>query len=217
MIVVDSSSVISLAVNCLCPVLERLGTNFIITPKIYEEIVSRPSENKRFALESMRIRRLVESGTLLVQEPAGTLHEDILDAANRVYSIRGKELKIIHHGEAEAISLAAEIKARAFLVDERTMRLLIEAPYELRKLLAYRNQAEVKLNEVWLRKLKLLLPDIPLIRSAEIVAIAYERGLLTMMHGVEDKTVLEAALSALKFSGCAITWDEVAEYQKAVI
>ena len=217
MIVVDSSSIISLAVNCMCSVLAQIGTGFTITPKVYEEIITRPLGNRRFSLESMRIRRLVSSGALIVQAPKTGLCDDVLSAANRVYSIRGRELKIIHPAESEAIGLAGEIGAKALLIDERTTRLLVEDPAELRDLLSYRNRAEVRMNEAWLRKLKDVMPKMPIIRSAEIVAIAYERGYLTRMHDVEDKSVLDAALAALKYSGCAITWEEIEEYQKAVI
>jgi hypothetical protein len=197
--------------------MESLNVDFVITPEVYKEIISRPSENRRFALESMRIKRLLSAGSISVKESRGDLTQKILSAANRVYSIRGKELRIIHPGEAEAVALAKEIGAKAFLIDERTMRLLIEDPHELAGLLSYRNRADVKVNDVWLRKFKEVVPDIPIIRSAEIVAIAYERGLLTRMHDVEDKSVLDAALSALKFSGCAITWEEIEDFQKAVI
>jgi hypothetical protein len=217
MIVVDSSSIISLAVNCLCSVIPSLDAGFMITPKVYAEIVSRPAENKRFALESMRIKMLVSSGAIIVQEPKGKIHDELLNAANRIYSIRGKELRIIHPAEAEVVGLAAEIGAKAILIDERTTRLLMEDPYGLRELLSYRNRADVRVNEAWLRKFKEIAPKIPLLRSAELVAVAYEKGLLTRMHDVEDKSVLEAALAALKFSGCAITWEEIEEYKKAVI
>lgn len=217
MIVVDSSSIISLAVNCMCSVLEQFDAGFAVTPKVYDEIVSRPSQNKRFALESMRIRRLLSSGVIVVQSPKTGLSDDILSASNRIYSIRGRDLKIIHPAESEAIGLAGEIGAKALMIDERTTRLLVEDPFELQELLSYRNKTEVKVNESWLRRLKEIMPPMPILRSAEIVAIAYEKGFLTRMHDVEDKTVLEAALSALKFSGCAITWEEIEEYQKAVI
>jgi len=217
MIVVDSSSIISLATNCMCSILDRLGAEFAITPKVYEEIISRPSENRRFALESMRIRRLVSSGTVVVKKPKGDLHERILDAANSTYLVRGRVLRIIHHAEAESIALATEIGANAIMIDERTTRLLMEDPMELKELLSYRNREDVQVNGMRLRQLTDIMPKIPLIRSTELVAVAYEKGLLTDMYRVEDKSVLEAALSALKFSGCAISWEEIGEYSKAVI
>ncbi|MBD3388792.1 MAG: hypothetical protein GF416_06965 [Candidatus Altiarchaeales archaeon] len=217
MIVVDSSSIISMAVNCLCPVIGKLGVEFTITPKVYEEIISKPSGSKRFALESMRINQLIKSGSLVVRKCESDLGDRILSAANKIYSIKGKNLKIIHAAESEAIGLAGEMNAKALLIDERTTRLLMEDPYELRKLLSHRNKKEVNMDDQALREIKELMPDIPVIRSAEVTAVAYEKGILTRMHGVADKDVLGAALSALKFSGCAITWDEVKEYEKAVI
>jgi predicted nucleic acid-binding protein len=217
MIVVDSSSIISLAVNCLCPVMDGMNVSFATTPKVYEEVISKPSTNKRFALEAMRIRRLFDSNSLQVLEPKGDLGQRILHAANKIYRIRGKEMTIIHPAESEAMALAAEIGAKAFLIDERTTRLLLEDPHALKDLLSYRNRGDVRIDEVSLKKLQDILPDIPVIRSAEIVAIGYEKGLLTGMHGVEDKSVLEAALDALKFAGCAISWEEIDDYLKAVI
>ncbi|MFH1056121.1 MAG: hypothetical protein V1744_08520 [Candidatus Altiarchaeota archaeon] len=217
MIVADSSSIISLAVNCMCQVMEMLDVKFAITPRVYGEVVSRPSGNRRFALESMRIQRLVSSGVLVVEEPKTDLGLRVLKAANRVYSIKGSDLTIIHPAEAEAMALASEIGAEAFLIDERTTRLLMEDPHGLRELLSYRNHADVRVNGEWLSRLNGILPKIPIIRSTEIAAVAYEKGFLAQLHSVEDKTVLDAALSALKFSGCAISWEEIEEYKREVI
>jgi len=57
-IVADSSSIISLAVNCMSSVLAELSAKIVVTGGIYDEIVSRPITSKRYALESLRIRRL---------------------------------------------------------------------------------------------------------------------------------------------------------------
>ncbi len=217
MIVADSSSIISLAVNCLSPLLGNLGVQFAITPRVYDEIITKPSTSKRFALESMRINRLLSRGDIVVEKPSTTLGEQILDASNRIYRIKGRDLKIIHAAEAEALGVAGEDDAKALLIDERTTRLLIENPRELRNLLSHRNKSKVELNESNLKKLQGILPDVPVIRSSDVTAVAYEKGVLTRMHAVKDKTVLSAALSALKYSGCAITWDEIQEYEKAVI
>ena len=217
MIVADSSSIISLAVNCLSPVLRKLDADFVVTPRVYEEIIVRPAGSTRFALEAMRIKTLVDSGAIkLVQVRQNTGHE-LLKVANRVYKIRGRELKIIHPAEAEAMAYACGCRADALLIDERITRLLIEDPVSLRDLLSHRNKADVKMNEGKLKRFQAIVSDMPIIRSSEVVAVAYEKGILTRMHGVEDKKVLDAALTALKSSGCAISWDEISEYQKAVI
>jgi len=203
--------------NCLCPVLADLGHTLCVTPKVHEEIASKPAKSKRFALESMRISKLLDAGYLRVCEVDGHLRDQILGASNRVYGIGGKKMKIIHAAEAEALALASSEGAQAVLIDERITRMLVENPDGLRQLLSARNKAEVRMGSHHLRELGRLLSDVPIIRSADIVAIAYEKGILSKMHSVEDKSVLEAALSALKFSGCAISWDEIGQYKQAVI
>ena len=217
MIVVDSGSIISLAINCLCPLLTQLDKQFVISPSVHKEIVEKPSSNKRFQLEALRMQMLLANGTVKVVNTKTDYNERFLDAANRVYRIKGKDLKIIHQAEAEVVGLAYELGAEAMLVDERTLRMLIEDPVSLRDLLSHRNKANVKLNEHNLVEFQRLSPKIPIIRSSEIVAVSYEMGLLSKMHQVSDKKVLEAALSALKFSGCSITWEEIDKYSKDVI
>ncbi len=217
MIVVDSGSIISLAMNCLCPVLGMMGRKFVITPKVYHEIIERPSESRRFALESLRIAMLVANGVVQVRQPTNRLAERILDIANQTYEIRGRPMTIIHHAEAEVIGLAQEIGAAAIMMDERTTRLLMEDPMDLRELLSHRNAADVRVNKKRLDALRDVLPKIPVIRSAEIIAVAYEKGFLTQLYGIDDKKVLDSALSALKYSGCAITWEEIDEYLREEI
>lgn len=217
MIIVDSGSIISLAVNCLCPLMTMMGRQFIITPKVYDEIISKPSESKRFALESMRIKKLITLGGLEIAGPKTDLADKILEHANKVFQINGENIAIIHDAEAEVIGLALEMDASAMLIDERTTRLLLEDPEGLRLLLMHRNNEKVTMDKNRLRRLKKLVKNIPIIRSAEIVAIAYEKGLLGDLLEVKDKSVLEAALSAVKFSGCSIAWWEIDEYLKDVI
>ena len=61
-----------------------------------------------------------------------------------------------------------------------------------------------------LEELQKKLIGINVIRSAEVVANAYEKDLLPW----KGKQVLEAALYAVKYSGCSITREEIEEYQK---
>ncbi|MFH1402704.1 MAG: hypothetical protein ABIH11_00360 [Candidatus Altiarchaeota archaeon] len=216
MIVVDSSSIISLAMNCLTPLMRIMREEFIVSPSVYEEIISRPSSSKRFAFESMRIRMLFDEGVLKMAESKSDLTDRILEKANSLYNIKGRHLKIIHRAETEIIALASELGADAMLLDERTTRLLLEDPYNLKELLSYRNKSKVRMDEGLLAELKGLLPDVPVIRSTELTAVAYERGFLKP-YGGADKNVLLNALSALKFSGCSISWQEIDEYDKVVI
>ncbi|MBU0762137.1 MAG: hypothetical protein KKD39_03865 [Candidatus Altiarchaeota archaeon] len=217
MIVVDSGSIISLAMNCLCPLMGMMGKQFVITPKVYQEIIEKPSEGKRFALESIRINRLISSGVINIMKPAGGLGDEIAQVANKIYELKGKPLSIIHPAESEVIAVASEIDASAVMIDERTTRLLIENPWSLRDLLAHRNKETIKVDKKQLKRLQDLMPQIPLIRSAELVAVAYEKGYLTQLYGIDDKKLLEASLTALKYSGCSITWEEIDEYLREEI
>ncbi len=212
MIVVDSGSIISLAINCLCPLLDLLKGDFVITPHVYQEIVLDPSANRRFMLEAMRIRRLIDSGALDVKELRTDVGERILESANSIYQVHGHPFNIIHEAEAHVVGLAKEMGADAMMIDERTLRMLLEDPDGLKELLEHRNHKKVIMDPDALIRFQGILPEIPVIRSSELVAIAYEMGQLTLMHDVDDKNVLEAALSALKYSGCAITWEEIDRY-----
>lgn len=212
MIVADSSSIISLAINCLSPVLNSLGVKIAVTKGVYDEIITHPIHMKRFALESMRIKRLFSEGVISVRDADPKITGEILDRANSIFELSNHYLRIIHKGEAEAISLLKEINANALLIDERTMRLLIENPEQLRDVLSRQNNQNISINHRNLELFSSIIPDVSIIRSAEIAAIAYEKGILNNYIGSNGKDVLEATLYALKFSGCAISWQEIDEY-----
>lgn len=215
-IAADSSSMISLAINCMSNVLRDLNAKVVVSEGVYDEIITHPINTKHFALEAMRIRKLFSEGVVSVEKPDSHLTHRILDLSNSVYSFRGYSMKIIHEGEAEALSLAKAMGADALLVDERTTRLLIEDPEELGKVLSSRNQKEVRMDYGKLQALEKIVSGVSVIRSSEIAAVAYENGILEKYLGKEDHKVLEAVLCALKFSGCSISWDEISEYMRAV-
>ena len=58
MISADSSAIISLSMNCMSAVLKELKKDIVISPEVYNEVISRPIASKRFALGSMRINKL---------------------------------------------------------------------------------------------------------------------------------------------------------------
>lgn len=216
MIVADSSSIISLAINCLSQVLNSLGIRVAVTKEVYDEIITYPINTKRFALESMRIKRLFSEGVVSVKDADTGITKEILDAANSIFRINNHYLRIIHKGEAEAVSLLRKIGAEALLIDERTMRLLIENPGQLREVLSYQNGQDIGINHSNLNIFRSMVPDISVIRSSEIAAIAYEKGILGEYIGSSGNDALKATLYALKFSGCAISWQEIDEYLKII-
>ena len=121
------------------------------------------------------------------------------------------DVRIIHNGEAECIALYKLIEADAFLVDERTTRHLIEAPEKLHEYMQSRLSRKIDVNMRAIELSKKVIGKMNVIRSSEVLAFAYENGLLNLE---ENKKTLEAALYALKFSGCSITEEEIQEYIK---
>ena len=216
MIIADSSAIISLAMNCMSSIMNELDIDIVVTDSVYEEIVTYPMNTKRYALESMRIKKLFSDGIVTIKNPSNDLTDKILNNSNSIFQINGRSLKILHEAEAEALALAKELNADAFLIDERTTRLLLENPNDLKELLSYRNQKNIAINYKELESLRRLVPKIPIIRSTEVAAIAYEKGIITKNIGMTGTHVLEAVLCALKFSGCAISWDEINEYKRII-
>jgi len=211
MIVADSSSLISLAMNCLSCVLPDLDVKVVVTPAVYEEVITRPLGGRRYALEALRIQRLFKSGVVATREADKKLTHELMDAANRVYEIKGGGfIKVLHKGEADALALISETGADALLMDERTTRLLLEAPSELAVVLTKRTHKKVVINKKGLEGIEKILPRAPVVRSTELAVVAYERGLLKEFDAPPQK-LLDSVLAALKYSGCAVSWREIDE------
>lgn len=217
MIVSDSSSIISLAMNCLSKVLPKLGVNIYVTPSVRQEVLTRPMNMKRFALEAYRIKTLFDDGIISVSKADDTLVSKLMEKANSIYRIKGKPLRIIHTGETEALALVKQHSAEALLLDERTTRFLIEDPHELQRLLEYRTGKGVSLDEGTLREFLAMMPKVSVIRSTEVAYMAFENGLIEELAGEDKRHSIESLLSALKFSGCAISWDEIREYKNSIV
>jgi hypothetical protein len=94
------------------------------------------------------------------------------------------------------------------VVDERTIRLLLEDPDELRFLLEKRTGARVHFDRNVTDEIQEIVGDVLMLRSADIVAYAWEDGLLPR----KDKEYIESVLYALKYTGCAISEQEIQEY-----
>jgi predicted nucleic acid-binding protein len=211
-IVCDSSSIISMAVNCMCSFLGEMKAELVVNKEVYDEIVSRPSGSKRYALESIRIKKLFNEGTIKVAEANPRLTDEIIEISNSIYSVKKQYIKLIHRGEAGALALVRDIDADGFLIDERTMRMILEDPEMLSSVLRSQTNQRVEINYRNLEVFRELVPQVKIIRSSEVAAVAYEKGVLGENLGDNRKEAFLAVLYALKFSGCAISWDEIDEY-----
>jgi len=211
-VVADSSSIISLAINCMSSALLEMGVKILVTDEIFEEIIIRPMGSKRYALESMRIKKLFSEGVISIQNPEPLITQEIMDLSNSIYRVKNHPLHLIHKGEAAALALLSGIEADALLIDERTTRMLIEDAETLRTVLSDQLRRHVDMDHQKLAAFNDIIPDIRIIRSSEVAAVAYEKGILGRNLGNSGKEALMATLYALKFSGCAISWQEIDEY-----
>ena len=134
-LVFDTSSIISLVTNNLLgtlnPLKERFRGEFYIPKSVEYELVDKPLEGKMFKLEAMMVRRAIRNKLLNVYSNEINV-ESLLNKVNSIYYEKGKPINIVSKAEVEALALAVNMKAEAYVVDERTMRLLVEDPEKLK-------------------------------------------------------------------------------------
>ncbi len=208
-VVADAGPLISLSNTCMLWILEKLPFQFLLPPWVINEVSLFPKQTKHYKLSALRISDYIRSGVLQegeLGERGEEIARKVQHIANNVYFIKHRPLKIIQRGEAEAIALAT-LTDHAMLVDERTIRLLLEDPLELRNVLQIRTGARVSIDRERAEELQEIVGDVLMLRSADIVAYAYEERILG-----KGKEFLEAALYALKYAGCAISEQEIRDY-----
>ena len=218
-IIFDASSLISLAMNGLLPELENLkkvfGGKFIITKDVEREAIERPIKIPRFALEGLRLRELFRKGVLELPSAVGVNDEEINletsrfeNLANNIFSSNREKIELIHRGETSSLALSRILSERkienVICIDERTTRMLVEKPENLKDLLERKMHVKVKLGKEEFRAFK----GFKIIRSTELMYVAWKKNLVRLKDG---RKVLEALMWALKFKGCAISDDEIKE------
>lgn len=217
-VVCDSSSLISLSESCNLEALEFLrrktGVSFLIPPGVQQEIIGHPLHVKQYWFSALRLKQLLSQNVLkVVSSP--TLHQQtrhVLDLANKAFTVHGRRLKLIQEGEAECVALFSSCEAQAFLVDEKTTRLLLEAPEKLAKSMRMEYKSKVDVDDRRLNRLKKGLEGVPVIRSTELLAVAAEKGFYSGFAG-DERDALSAALYALRGAGCSLSVRELAEYE----
>ena len=116
----------------------------------------------------------------------------------------------MHTGEASSLALGKILNERkiknVIVIDERTTRILVEKPENLKKFLEKKLHVKIRL----IRENLKLFKDFRIIRSAELVYVAYKKGLIKL----KDGNVLSNLLYAVKFKGAAISGDEIEEIKR---
>lgn len=220
-IVFDSGALISFSMNGITNIIKRLKKifkgKFLITPNVKKEIIDTPMKIRRFRLEALKLKQLLDEGVL--ELPSSLKINDseitkktneILDVANSTFNGEGKNIHIMHTGEASSLALGKILNERkiknVIVIDERTTRILAEKPENLKKFLRKKLHVEIKIRMENLS----LFKDFRIIRSTELVYVAYKKGLIKL----KDGNVLNTLLYAMKFKGAAISGDEIEQIKR---
>lgn len=91
-------------------------------------------------------------------------------------------------------------------IDERTIRLLSEKPRNLLEILERKLHTKVKAKQENFK----FFEGFKIIRTSELIFVAYKNGIIKL----KSKLVLDALLYALKFHGCSISDEDIAEMKK---
>lgn len=213
-IIMDSGPVITLALNNLIWLLEKVKNdykiNFSITEPVKKELIDNPLTTKRFKFEALQVMNLIDKGVvgIISDEKVEKQTRALLELANSSFKTKNRFLNLVHFAEMSAVSAALSCNADAVMIDERTTRHLIERPDKLKNLLSHKLHTKVEINKASLSKLGQETKSIKFIRSAEFVTVAFEKGLLDdFLPNLPDsrKTLLDALLWGLKLNGCAIS------------
>ena len=214
--ILDAGPLISLTLNGILHTLELLKQKypdvaFILTPQVKKEIIDKPLTIKKYELEAVKVQTLVANKVITMSTefvPNNQLEKEtqrILTLSNSVVKADGKTIPIVQIGEASCIAFSKLCNCESIIViDERITRLLTESPQNVKAIMERKLHMDILLNQKNLKEFK----DLKYIRSAELVYIAYKNGLYDYK---KDKTLLDALLYSLKFSGTSISSKEIDE------
>jgi len=213
--------VMSRMVNILPLLKAKYGGKFYITPAVRKELVERPLMVKRFEFEALQVNKLIRDGILEVYDKVPQKRvQELIALANGAFLIDGKNMEVIQSGEMESVATALEVGAEGVVMDERTLRLFIENNQEMVKLLEARFKQKVVSDQMKVSMFSTALKDVKIIRSIELVGLAYQMGLLDgyIPEGKEGKKIMiDAVLWATKFNGCAVTEEEIEELKSYLL
>jgi hypothetical protein len=217
-IIFDASSLISFSMNGLFEELKKLKKifdgKFIITKEVKGEIIDRPMKGKRFKLEAMKMQELINEKIFDIPASLGVKDEVIsrqtkalLDKVNSAFFGGGKAIHMIDLGETSCLALGEILEKKGIenvlAIDERTTRVLVERPENLRKLFEKKLHVRIEVRDENLSGFK----NLKIIRSTELAYVLWKKKLINL----HDGDLLDALLYALKLRGAAISDAEIKE------
>ncbi len=220
-IIFDSGVLISFSMNGIINIIKDLksvfGGKFLITSEIKKEVIDTPIKIKRFKLEALKVKKLLDEGVIEMPSSIGIKDDEIkkrtkeiIDVANSLFRGDGKDLHLIDSGEASCLALGEILNKKGIknviAVDERTTRVLVENPEKLKKFLQKKLHVKISIKKENLKFLK----RFRIIRSPELIYVAYKKGLVKLRNG----SALDALLYAVKYKGSSISNSEIKEIKK---
>lgn len=222
-LIFDSSSIISIATNNLLNILSELKKyykgEFLISNEVLKEIIDDPLKNRRFKLEALQVADYLAEGNIkLFKKDLDDKTNYLLALANNIFQADNHNIIILHKAEVEALALTLFLEADALVIDERTTRLLIEDTLKLKHLLEKKLHTKITINKDNLNYFKKETRDVKILRSSELMIMAFENGLFKiydegkkLIENDFKKELLEGILWGLRLRGCAISTDEINE------
>ncbi len=220
-IIFDSGGLISFSMNGLLDLIKKLKQifkgRFFITADVKREIIDKPLTIKKFELEGLKLKQLLDQGILESPSAIGIKDielnkkiEEVMKSANNMFLGNKGPINLIARGEASCFALSSILNERkivnVIVIDERTARSIVEKPADLGKYLGKKMHTKITAttqNYKFFDRFKI-------IRSAELAYVAYKKNLVDLKNG----QVLDALLYAMKFKGCAISREEIQEIKK---
>ena len=224
-LIFDSSAIISITINNLLNKLSELKKHyngeFLITKEVINEIINNPLRTKKFKLEALQLANFLANNYIKVYEhDLSNKTNYLLTLANSIYNAQDNYIKILQKAEVESLALTSLLDADALVIDERTTRLLIEDPLKLKHLLENKLHTKITLDKSNLLYFKKETKNIKVIRSSELMIMAFELNLFQDYEKSKDlvkdykKELLEGILWGLRLKGCAISIQEINDVLK---
>ncbi len=213
----DAGPIITLVMSRLAWILPELKKHwngkFYITPAVKYELVDRPLTIRRFEFEALQVMKFIREGVLEVyQDIPSSKVKELIELANGSFTLDNQTMDVIQEGEMESAATAVSSNAAGVVMDERTLRLFIESNRDMKTLLETRFKKTVTPDLQKMDAFSAKLKGLTIIRSIELVGIAYRLGLLDsyIPEGKKGREqLIDAVLWNVKYNGCAVTELEI--------
>ena len=219
-LIFDTSAIISIATNNLLDVLEQLKKkfkgDFLISDAVKMEILDNPIKSRKYKLEAIMISNLIQNNIFKIYRNINIENKtmNLLNLCNNIFLAGNKPIKILDKAEVEALVLTQLLQG-VYIVDERNIRLMVEDYRKLAILLERKLDTKITINNQNIRLFKSEIKDITIVRSAELMTIAFEKGLFNEYENKysNKKEILDGILWGLRLRGCAISTEEISEFK----